>query len=150
MLIKLMPNQISQNWPKLRPAVLNALPPIAPNLGTDTEINLLTALANDKLQMWAVCKEKSKSVNAVITTEIVEDFATKANHLVIYTLYGIDKMLREDFIDGLKALKKFARDNKCIKIIAYTNIDKVIELAQMLGGTVDWKVIAFATTDNVE
>jgi hypothetical protein len=150
MLIKLLPDQISKNWEKLKTAVLNALPPIAPYLGTDTEINLLQALVNDKLQMWAVCRDRNGMVNAVVTTEIVIDFATKTKHLVIYTLYGVDKMMREDFTDGLKALKQFARANGCTKIIAYTNIDKVIELAQILGGTVDWKVIAFAITDNVE
>lgn len=143
MLIKMLPEQITSNWKWLGPAVIGALPPVAPYLGVDTSINILTALSTGKLQMWAVCREDAKSVNAVLTTQIVEDFATKSNFLLLYTLYGIEKMLMEDFTDGLQALKTFARTNKCTQIIAYTVNDKVIDLAKRLGGSVDWKIISF-------
>lgn len=143
MLIKVMPEQISTNWNLFKHAIIEALPPTSDIRHDDALVNVLQSLVSDKLQMWLIVREKENGVIAVLTTQIVHDEITRSNVLVLYTLYGTQKMEMVDFIDSLSTLRNFAKVNKCHKVIAYTNIPKIIELVKVLGGTVDWTLVSF-------
>ena len=48
-----------------------------------------------------------------------------------------------EWIDGLKALKKFKDSAGCNRIIAYSDVQYIIQLAKKLGANTDYTFISF-------
>jgi len=82
------------------------------------------------MQAWAWIEENGQMViKAIITTTISSDVGTGAFNLVIYSMYGfvsIDDDTWKLLIDGLR---KYAAELGCKKIIAYSNIQRIIDVS---------------------
>ena len=128
MIIKLMPDQISQLWDSIRYGVINAVAPIVdPN--PDNMQDILCQLLRQDMQCWCVIEEDKKILGYIVTS-ITVDTNTKFRSLMIYSLFlykGIDDDM---WADAYAAIEKFAEVNKCTRLIAYSANDRAIEIAK--------------------
>lgn len=140
MLIKLTPEQIIANWSVIFYAVSASLPPISEysDIGM---VEIKRKLLSDEMQCWAVV-DKEEKITLLATTVIVSDLGTGIYNLLIYSLFAVSPLDESKLSEELFSLKIFAKENKCKKIIAYSNIPKIINLVKNLGGRVDYQLIS--------
>ncbi len=140
MLIKLYPEDITKRWEIIGHAIESALPPDVIN-DPESMNNILLALMEEKLLCWVYYDEEK--IKGIITTQILEDIASKQKRLLIYTAYAFDNLEPSDWIYGLEALRKYARDKECLSIIAYTKIKYMAKLAKDIGGKAEYFFVSF-------
>ena len=145
MLVLLLPSQISDKWNAIKYAISEAIPPTASE-SPEVMNNILMSLLNGSSQCWASYQDNGtvKSVDAILVTTIIEDFVSGTKTLQIYSLYGTKPIDDVSWIEGLATLKKYAKANNCIKVTAYSNVERIEEVVEFLGGEVEWKFISFA------
>jgi hypothetical protein len=144
MLIRLLSEQISNHWPIIKAAITESLPPIAGE-SSEKMNRILENLLCDKMQCWVGCKvdANKQEIEGVAVTTISYDFCSDTRSLLIYCLYGYQKIEKQTWLDGLGTLTSYARSKGCIRIIAYSNLDYIIGLAAGLGADVDYRLISF-------
>lgn len=144
MLTKLLPEQISKYWDIIKYGVEQSLPPIVGE-SADKMNNILMSLLVDKTQCWAsyIKKNENLSFEGVLLTRILYDDASRTRSLLIYCLYGYSQVDNESWIDGIKMLAKYAKSRKCSQIIAYSNLDRVMEVSKSLGANEPYYFISF-------
>ncbi len=139
MLTKLTPEQISEFWEVIEFAIKNSLPP---TVGETTEqddkiLNILTSCMAGKTDVWA-CYERMSDQRikliAIATTRILFDEASGVRSLLIYTLYGYEKINPELWFDSLETVAKYAKGKNCHRIVSYSDVPIVIEMAKRCGG----------------
>lgn len=140
MLIRLYPDQICERWEVIGFAIENALPPDVTN-DPESMNNILLALMEEKLRCW-VYYDREK-IRAIVTTQIIEDVASKQKRLLLYTAYAFDKLESSDWISGLEALRKYARSKDCLSIVAYTKLEYMAKLARDIGGKAEHFFVSF-------
>ncbi len=140
MLIKLYPDQICERWEVIGFAIENALPPDIIN-DSESMNNILLSLMEEKLLCWVYYDEKK--IKAIVTTQIIEDLASRQKRLLLYTAYSFDKLESLDWLNGLEALRKYARDKGCLSIVAYTKLEYMVKLAKDIGGVAEHFFVSF-------
>ncbi len=131
MLIKLFPDQISEKWEVIKFAIANSLPPsITKN--PDCMNNVLFALMSEQLLCW-ISHTADNSVNFILTTQIIEDLASREKSVLIYSAYGVNKVDKIYWIECLQTLRKYAEGNGCGSMVAYTNVPRFINIAKSIG-----------------
>lgn len=138
MLIKLEPEQVSDIWETIKFAIENALPPMVMS-NPESMNNILLALMDKRLICWSY---QDDIVEAVLTTQIVEDFASGQRNLLIYSAYTFKNLEDSDRKIIFEILKKYARKYKCGNITAYTTLLPMIRLAKRFGGESDYRFIS--------
>jgi hypothetical protein len=133
-LIQLTPNQISQAWEGLKEPIRKALVPQMEI--TDEAMNrILQNLLQGTSQAWLLTDmvDGKAVVYAVATTCFSFEAMTGTKNLLIYSLYGYQFIPPKLWEDGLKVIMSFAKREGCFKIIAFTLVDRVVEVARQLG-----------------
>ena len=145
MLEQLTPKQISDYWEQLEFAITESLPPIVGEDIREKMSNVLLALLDGRMQAWASCtvRDGSLTISGFMFTQVLEDPASRIKSLLIYCLYGYENVEEIEWIDGLRTLKKFSVATGCRRVIAYTDIPYMIELAKRLGGEAKYTFIVF-------
>lgn len=140
MFIQLTIEQISERWPILRKALEASHPPTSLANDFFFQKNLRDLLTGYK-QAWVWADTKG-DVGYVIST-FIDDFDSKQKFLLIYTAYALEDCVVEGklWMEGLKGLFKFAASTGCSKIVAFTNQEKVIKLANHVGMTAIWQML---------
>lgn len=135
MLVKLLPDQVSDHWDEISLAIRQALPPFVAN-SDRSMVNILKAILGGDMQCWILYSsdDTGGSIYAVMTTKIEVDEISNTKCLLIYSFYA-NKPLTSHLVSlGFETLKKFASSTGCYKIIAYTDIPKMERLWESLGG----------------
>lgn len=142
MLVKLLPDQISNHWDELSSAIKGSLPPFVADSDV-CMINILKAALSGDLHCWIMYADNGTKTDiyAVITTMIWIDKITGTRDLLIYTFYATKPLLKDLLLSGFETLRKFAADKNCYKIIAYTNVPEMESIVTMLGGVTDMKFV---------
>ena len=138
MLVQLTPNQIAQAWPGVKEPIRLALVPQMDV--TDESLNsILQHLTQGTSQMWLLTDlvDSKTVIYAIGTTCFSTEAMTRTKNLLIYSLYGFQFIPDPLWKDGLATLKAFAKREGCIKLIAFTLVDRVVEVAQSLGAQVN-------------
>lgn len=138
MLIKLEPEQISDIWETIKFAIEKALPPMVMS-NPEAMNNILLALMDKRLTCWSY---QGDIVEAILTTQIVEDFASGQRNLLIYSAYTFKNLENADRKIIFEILKKYAKKYKCNNITAYTTLLPMIRLAKQLGGETEYRFIS--------
>ena len=73
----------------------------------------------------------------------MEDFLSGIRNLLIYSLFGARPIEDAIWIRGLETIKKYAKANDCAKVVAYSNVERIEEIVNSLGGEIEWKFISF-------
>lgn len=137
MLLRLEPDQVNRYWSVIERAILEALPPVAVE---DEGLlpNILKNLLSGNMQCWVVTKKKTIYA-MLVTTPQFEIGGTK--NLLVYTLYGFDNLDMETWKEGFNSLKKYAKSIGCKSIVAYSNVERIIQVCRLLGGETEYTFI---------
>lgn len=144
MLLKLLPDQISKYWPIISYGVMKSLPPhVQPSPALMADV--LNSFLIGKLSCWFGFEKRSSNNEPAlkvmaVTLPVVDDISGTRN-LLIYCLYGFSPIAEQNWAIWFEVLRKYARGISCSYIIAYTNIDRVVNISKLLNG----KVSAFIT-----
>jgi len=137
-LIQLTPNQIAQAWPGMKEPIRKALIPQMEV--TDEAMNMiLRNLEQGTSQAWLLTDvvEDKTIVYAVGITCFSREAITNTKNLLIYSLYGFQFIPDSLWKSGLHTLLEFARREGCFKLIAFTLVDRVVDVARGLGAEVN-------------
>ena len=143
MLTQLIPEQISNLWDIIKYAIEQSLPPNV--VDSPDKINkILSACLSGKIQVWASYERgESNKFEGIMLTKFLYDDVTEQKNLLIYSVYGYSEISQDSWINGLKALTKFAISRNCSMIVAYSNVEKIIQVVNNLGGDSNWHFLSF-------
>lgn len=131
MLVKLLPEQIADNWESIKYALQDVRAP-----GFYEKVvrmnDILEALLADRLQCWFYFRENGDIAGLVIT-EIRTDVLGMFRHLLIFLLYAFVDSHMTEWASALETLMEYARASKCVGIEAFTDNEKFVPLATKLG-----------------
>jgi len=145
MLLRLLPEQIPQYWDEIKEGILRTIPVGIPDRAAKILNKLLLGTAQCWLSYHRGGNETRDGVvmDAVIITVIVEDQVHDVLNLDIYALWSIDTTRRSSWIEGIEALKKYARKKGCSRIIGRSNVESILEFVRKAGGQAEYTLIAF-------
>lgn len=142
MLIKLLPEQIPTYWDEIKEGMLRTIPTGVP----DRASKILNKLLLGSAQCWLSYHRSDSGepeIDGVIITVIVEDQVHDMLNLDIYALWSIGKTTQESWIEGIEALKKYARKKGCSRVIGRSNVNSILEFVRRAGGQAEYTLIAF-------
>lgn len=144
MLTKLTPDQISKFWDLIKYAIEQSLPPTVGESPDKMQRILESALAG-RVDVWAGYERKDgkAKMEGIVLTQFLFDTAARTKSLLIYCLYGYDFISNSTWQDSLVTLVKYASGKRCNQIVAYTDVDKIIEMVNKLGGETKYTFITF-------
>ena len=151
MLTKLLPEQIAKFWPVVRYTVEQSLPPIVGD-HPDKMNRILSACLSGSLDVWVsyLINEEVRKFDGVVLTQLLHDDASGTNNLLIYCLYGYEKVLKQSWLDGFEAILKYAKSKRCTQVVAYTEVQYLIDLVKSLGGEARYTFVSFNVKDSLE
>lgn len=132
MLVKLLPNQISERWDLIKFAIQESTPEI-------TEYGIVVILENllcDIMQCWLEVEERDGTIKllGVVVTSVYTDSFFQQNVLRICVLYTYTDLPMHIWGASLESLRNYARGRECYKIEAYTDRAEFEALIKHLGG----------------
>jgi len=142
MLIKLLPEQIPQYWDEIKEGLLRTIPEGVP----DRSSKILNKLLLGSAQCWLSYHRNNSNdpeVDAVIITVIVEDQVHDTLNLDIYALWALSETQRSSWIEGIEALKKYAKKKGCNRIIGRSDVESVLRFVELAGGQAKYTLISF-------
>lgn len=144
-LIKMEPPQIAAIWEKIAPEVARTAIPTADD--SDRGLNaVLAKLLSGEMRLWIIADSceadltKSVLYGHAITMP-VQDWATGAVNLLIYSLFSWQLIPDQIAMDGIKTLMDYGKSLGCRKLIAYTVEPRIEQLAALCGLSVTCKFI---------
>jgi hypothetical protein len=141
MLVRVLPEQVAENWQSLKPVILASLPPIVDDSGALSNehiaAGIMKGLLNETIQGWIIAKvdsgtQKQENVGFMSTT-INRDLTTGIRNLLIYSFYFTDPKYT-DWADDFKTLKAFAKHQQCSNIDAYVEDKRFLTLWKRYSG----------------
>lgn len=139
MLIKLLPQNIADNWELLREAVRKSLPPIAGE-SPDKMNKILESLLVGTMTCWIRVNEVGDIYGVGITQEIY-DLPSDTKNLLIYCLYHFKPMSDEMWEADLTLLRQYAKGSGFDSIVAYTEEPRLLDLVKKFGGETKYTFI---------
>lgn len=143
MLVRLTPDQITTHWPFVDRALKEAIPPITYS-SPETHQNILASLLRGGMHCWAIFvmdKEGAPVMLGYMITTVGEDGCSKVRNLIIYLLYMFKDVPAEVWKDGFETLRKFAKEEGCHRITAYSDNAQAIYMAKQLGARSRYRYI---------
>jgi hypothetical protein len=146
MINRLLPEQISKFWDVIKYAVEQSLPPTVGD-HPDKMNRILGSMLCGKIDVWmsyTVNGEKRK-LNGLVVTRFLYDDASDTKTLLLYCAYSYadERIAHEFWVEGYNAMVEYARANKCIRLIAYSDIPYLIEMANAIGAETRFHLISF-------
>jgi len=144
MLTRLLPDQISKFWDIIQYSISQSLPPIVGDHPNKMN-NILMSALEGSIDVWASYNRGSdgNKFEGIVLTEILYDRPSRTRNLLIYCLYGYEKVDKQSWDNGLRTLLKYASGKKCNQIVAYTDIPMLIEVVKRLCGEARYTFISF-------
>lgn len=139
MVKKLTNEQIRNHWDELKQGIMAAFQTVPRDTGL-WGMQMLEQLLSDKASLWVGLDDKATIVATVMTSFVSDPFSLE-KHLVIYSLYGYNKIPEDIWKDGVEVLSQYAKDKSCTKVVAYSNVPRVIEFCEKYQANVDVRYI---------
>jgi len=140
-LVKLSPEEISEKWEDgLMDAIEASLPPLANYESPERMNNILRALCGGGLECWTLWLGDDLQIVGVF--ELIIDHATGNKSLLIYALYSYSEVSYEFWGILLKSVRKTAKEKGCSRIVAYSNVDRVVDIINALGGNSEFRFLS--------
>lgn len=132
MLLKMLPEQVSDRWDMFKDGIEENLP-TTNDEDPEKMNNILSAILCEEIQCWVSYREpvgSDKEGVALVLTTTVDDLITNTRSLILYLVWAWSKTQASDWIEGFDAMLKFAKLMKCHRVIAYSNEEKIISIAK--------------------
>jgi len=135
MVIRLTPDQCSSYWEDLSAGIKASMPPFS--VVTEEGLNeILRKLLAEDMHAWVMIEDGNVLASAITSFQV--DVGTGDNQLLIYSLFGYRFIKETSWKEGVKVLGDFAAMHKCKKVIAYTCVPRIIEVAKSLGASANY------------
>ena len=141
-LLKFSPAQIMENWPYIKECISLSLPPYV-LASQDAILRIQEQLLVEYLECWACVNDELGTLFGIVTTQIAVDELTLSKNLLIFTITLTEEHENDVWLEGYEYLSKYAKARNCSFIIAYTNQEHVISLAENLQGDTSWRMLQF-------
>lgn len=141
MLLMLLPEQVPQYWEDIKEGISRAAPMTAP----DRHGRILVDLQTGRAQCWISYQKKEGEavVDGAVITILTYDESFGARVLLIYAVWTLGKPHTSTWIEGVEALKKFARSKKCERIIAYSSDETIKSIPILTGGEAKYTFLSW-------
>lgn len=140
MLIKLLPDQIIKEWKVVRYAIEQSNPEQL--FSTNEAIrDYLRNIIIGEMQVWAIVQD-DEFVGLGVTA-FSRDRMMGVKRLEIHSLYSFRAIATKTWVTCYVTLRRFAKANNCSHIMAITDQDNVIRLAQRMGGDTSQTMLVF-------
>jgi len=135
MLKRLNKKEIVAKWDMIKVAIEKALPDIAsknPNRMEQIYNNLMIGT----MHCWAVYRkvEREDALIGIGTTTFTYDLCSGSKLLLGYTAYTFGNATDEEWMEGYQELLEFAKENKCERVCAYTNVPRMFDINKLSDG----------------
>lgn len=141
MLIHVQPDKVGEHWDFFADVIGDSLPPNIYLNGEGMSMVLSSALL-EKLHVWVYEDGDGKAV-FVMSTTVLEDPVTGQKNLLIYSFTSLRKIEPSMWEESFETLRKFAKAQGAVGIIAYTENDRIANYVQSLGARTSNRLIQF-------
>jgi len=138
--VKLSPYQISNDWEAIASVIEYVLPPLSSEKNKDRMNNLLKTLIEELADCWILSKDGGTI--AVFITNIIVDQMTNDRCFNIHSLYGYRPLNMRLWTMLFEIVEKKAIELKCNKVVGYSSVPRIIELAESFGWETDCRFIS--------
>ena len=151
MITKLTPEQVSSFWDVIKYAIEESLPPTVDD-HPDKMNRILTSLLCSQMDCWASYEvnEDNRKFDGLMVTKILYDNSSDTKSLLIYCIYSYESASRKSWEAGTRSILKYAKYNKCSKIIAYTEVPSIIDWAKRVGAEATYTFLSFNVNELME
>ncbi len=141
-LLKLSPEQLMEHWPYVKECIILALPPYV-TCDVDNILRIQEQLLIGSLECWACVNDASGEFLGIATTQVVVDEVTMTKNLFLFSVTLTEES--EDYIwqEGYLHFSRYAVSKGCNAIIAYTDRQSIVMLANRLGADTTWHLLKF-------
>ena len=139
MLVRLLPDQISDNWELIKHAIKESVPPTH-NESPEKINNIFESLLLESMACWASIKKREEGtyLEGILITTVLEDKFSKTRNLLVYCIYSFTNQSTDlSWEQGLCQLIKYGRSLKCDKLVGYTRNENLIRYAERIGADLD-------------
>jgi hypothetical protein len=142
MLVRLLPDQIIREWDVIKHAIKEAN---HERLFAEEQTvrEYLRHILAGEMQVWAITDDEEEAFLGVGVTRFSYDHGMSAKRLEIFALYSYRDVPAKVWAACFVALKRFAKAHRCDYIIALSDQEAVIHLAERMGGDVAQHFIVF-------
>ena len=141
MLIKCNKNDILRYEELIKPLLCEA---VSSDLNR-CYLNILDNFLLGICQLWVF--EKDGQLGALLATTLNFDSLTKEKNFLLYALKSYIPLTQRDYAESFIILKRYAKSQGCIKLLAYSKIQKVIEMFKVIGGNTDYHLLQYSLED---
>lgn len=134
MITKLLPENVTENWDVVKEAIRQALPPFA--LDTPDKMNrILESIILGNLEVWVLYDNtEGIQIKSIWTTSMITDPESQTKNLLVYSIFNFDHSTPENWIDGLSAMREYAKANDCVAITGFTKEPYVLKFVESVSG----------------
>lgn len=135
MITKLLPENVTDNWDVIKEAIRASLPPFALD-APDKMTRILESIILGDLEVWTYYDNtEGLKIKSIWTTSIVTDPESKTKNLLIYSIFNYDHSTEDNWIEGLSAMKDYAKANDCAAITGFTVQPYILKFVESIGGS---------------
>lgn len=137
-IIKMLPEQITKHWDTIRFTLERSIPPVTYQ-SPETMNRILESALIGSIQVWAIFD--SEEIVGILTTTLTIDGPSQVKNLIVYSLFGFKKISDKVWESCYEGLRKYASDNACHRMGAYTSSSSVMDLVKRLGGDTSYHFV---------
>jgi len=139
MLVRLLPDQISDNWEIIKYAIKGSVPPTH-NESPEKLNKIFESLLLGSMVCWASVKhnydENTTLLEGILITTVLEDKFSSTRNLLVYCIYSFTNQSTDlSWEQGLCKLIQYGRSIRCDSIVGFTQNDNIIRYVERLGGS---------------
>lgn len=138
MLVKLQKKDIIQHWDLLEQSFSHA--PNAEELKENIHFIMEQFLIGN-IHAWITIRDDD--IIMFVITSFIYDPIASGKSLLLYYVNAVQEPEPIDWAEGIVTLKRYAKNEDCNQIIAYSQFESVIKKAEMLGADSNMRMLTF-------
>ena len=152
MLVRLLPDQVANNWDLIKYAINESMMPTV--IGSPEKMNnMFGSLLIGKMVCWASVRTDEEgmasNIEGIIITTVQTDGISGMRSLFIFCIYSFaNESIDLTWREGLRKLTNFAISQRCDQIIGYTKNDNICKFVDRVGGDTSHRFVTIPLSQN--
>lgn len=134
-----MPDQIEKDWQAIYEAIKESFPPLADATLPEHENNLFTSLMSGVLECWVLYEGEDPWI--IGTLQVTREVVTGTKNLLVYSILAYKPIPLQVWYSLFVKFRQRCKELGCSKVVAFSNVDRVVQLVKSLGGRSDFKLL---------